>query len=203
MDALLLGLSSGASCLASCSPFLLPILAAGAGEGRARRAGLVVLFLAGRLIAYAAAGYLAGSAGALAAGYLAPGTDRLLLRAGWALGGAVLLAGGLAGVRGPRVCAFLGTWENRPLSALLLGLAAGLNLCPPFIAAAGRAAGLGAAGGMVYFLLFFLGTSVWTALFALAPSFKKHAQELRAVARITMILLGVYFLVILGVFGWN
>ncbi len=203
MEGLLLGFSSGTVCLATCAPFLLPLLAVESGEKRIRRARLIALFLAGRLAAYAAAGFLAGSAGALAAGYLSPGTDLFLLRAGWALGGAILLAGGLAGIRGPGVCSFLAARESRPLSALALGLAAGLNICPPFLAAAGRAAGLGAAGGVLYFLMFFLGTSVWMILLGLAPALRKHAGELRAVARITMILLGSYFLVILGALGWS
>lgn len=203
MDAILLGLSSGTSCLASCAPFLMPILAVNGGEKRSRRAGLVALFLLGRLAAYVAVGFLAGGVGALAAGYLAPGVDHLLLRVGWALGGVVLLAGGLAGLKGPRVCGFLATRENHPLSALTLGLAAGLNLCPPFIAAASRAAVLGSMGGALYFALFFLGTSLWMLPFGLLPTFRKHAEELRAVARITMVLLGAYFLVVLGVLGWS
>lgn len=203
MDALILGFTSGTSCLASCAPFLVPILAVNGVAGRASKAATVAAFLAGRLAAYLAVGFLVGMTGGLAAGYLTPAIDRALLRVGWAVGGAILLAGGLAGIRGPAMCAALAKAERPRLSALGLGLAAGLNICPPFVAAMSRAAGLGAAGGAAYFTLFFVGTSVWLLPFALIPSLRRHAEELRRVARAAMVLLGAYFLVILGLLGWN
>lgn len=203
MDALLLGLSIGVSCLASCAPFFIPVLAVESGTGFARRSGILGLFLVGRLVAYLAVGALAGSLGALAAGFLAPGVDRALLRAGWALGGIVLLAGGLSGFENHAFCRRLAAAQSSRLSALALGLAAGLNVCPPFIAAAGRAAALGTLGGAAYFGLFFIGTSAWILPFALVPGLRSKAVELRRVARVAMILLGAYFLVILGIFGWS
>jgi sulfite exporter TauE/SafE len=203
MDAILLGLSSGASCLASCAPFLLPVLALESGNGRVRRSALLGLFLAGRLISYLAVGFLAGALGALAAGYLSPGTDRVLLRCGWSVGGLLLLVGGLAGYRGHPLCRRLAAWERPGLSSLGLGLAAGLNVCPPFVAAATRAAALGALGGGAYFGLFFLGTSAWMLPLAAVPRLRAKAAELQAVARIAMTMLGVYFFAILGLMGWS
>ena len=211
VEGLILGLSSGASCFASCAPFLIPALAVEGGSGRARRLALLGIFLAGRFLAYAAVGLAIGSLGAIASGYLAPATDRILLRSGWALGGLALLAGGLSGLEGPAICSRLGTRRGshlatrfRPrLSVFILGLAAGLNLCPPFIAAAGRVVQLGPLGGLGYFVLFFLGTSVWALLLGALPTLKRRAGELRKIARITMVLLGVYFLVALGVLGWS
>jgi sulfite exporter TauE/SafE len=203
MDALLLGLSSGAICLASCAPFLIPVLAVEGGSRRQRRFALLGIFLIGRLLAYAAVGALAGYLGALAAGFLDPTLDRALLRAGWAIGGIVLLLGGLSGVKGPAFCSRVAAGERPTLSAFVLGVAAGLNLCPPFVAAAGRAAALGMGGGALYFALFFLGTSIWTLPFGLVPRLKKRAAEAKAVARIAMLLLGAYFFLILGVLGWN
>jgi sulfite exporter TauE/SafE len=203
MDALILGLSTGASCLASCAPFIVPVLAIEGVEARPRRFALIALFLAGRLLAYAATGFVAGTLGSLAAGFLDPGLDRALLRAGWAVGGLVLLAGGLAGLGGHSLCRRLASIERPGLSSFVLGLAAGLSLCPPFIAAASRAAALGALGGVLYFLLFFAGTSVWILPLGLAPRLGRRAAEARAVARIAMILLGFYFLVVLGALGWN
>ena len=203
MDAILLGISSGASCLASCAPFFVPVLAVEGGSGRARRSGIMGLFLAGRLVSYIAVGALAGSIGALAAGFLSPRADHLLLRAGWALGGLVLLVGGLAGFESHAFCRRIAAREKPGLSAFALGVAAGLNVCPPFIAAAGRAAALGVLGGAAYFALFFVGTSAWMLPLSLLPRLRAKAAELRAVARIAMILLGAYFLVILGLFGWT
>ena len=203
MDAIILGLSGGASCLASCAPFFVPLLAVEGGSGRARRSGIMGLFLCGRLVSYIAVGALAGSLGALAAGFLSPGVDRILLRAGWALGGLVLLAGGLAGFENHALCRRLAARERPSLSAFALGVAAGLNVCPPLIAAASRAGALGVLGGAAYFALFFVGTSAWMLPLSLLPRLRAKAVELRAVARIAMILLGAYFLVILGLFGWT
>jgi sulfite exporter TauE/SafE len=203
LDALILGLSSGATCLASCAPYIAPAIAAESGATRGRRLSLVGLFLAGRLLAYIAIGAAVGAFGALAEGFLAPQTDRLILRIGWALGGLVLLAGGIAQFEGHAPCRRIAAREGMAVSTFILGLAAGLNLCPPFIAAASRAAGLGLLGGTLYFFVFFLGTSAWAILFVLAPALKRRAQEMRKVARITMLMLGAYFLVVLGLLGWS
>ena len=203
MDALILGLSSGASCLASCAPFVLPALALESGSRRARRLALMGVFLSGRLLSYIAVGAIVGGAGALAAGFLAPALDRALLRAGWALGGIVLLLGGLAGFESQTLCRRLAAGERPLLASFALGVAAGLNLCPPFLAATSRALALGAFGGASYFLVFFLGTSAWVLPLALFPAWKKKAAELRAVARVAMTLLGAYFLVALGLLGWS
>jgi sulfite exporter TauE/SafE len=203
MEGLLLGLSSGASCLASCAPFIAPLLAVEGGSTRARRFSLLGMFLAGRFVAYAATGLIAGSLGAVAAGYLAPELDRALLRAGWALGGFFLLAGGLSLFKSHPFCARLAAMERPALSSLVLGLAAGLNLCPPFVAAVTRAAKIGPLGGLGYFALFFVGTSLWILILGLAPALKGRAPELRKIARLVMVMMGVYFLVVLGMLGWN
>ena len=81
--------------------------------------------------------------------------------------------------------------KSPALSAFALGVAAGLNVCPPFIAAAGRAAALGVLGGAAYFALFFVGTSAWMLPLSLLPRLQApRPPEMRAVARIAMIMLG-------------
>jgi sulfite exporter TauE/SafE len=203
MDALVLGLSSGASCLASCAPFVVPTLAVAGGSGRGRRFALIGVFLSGRLLSYLVVGAISGAAGAFAAGFLDPALDRALLRMGWAVGGAFLLLGGLPGLENHAFCRRIAAREKPSLSVFALGAAAGLNICPPFVAAVSRAAALGALGGIAYFLVFFLGTSAWILPLGLVPALRRRATELRAVARIVMILLGGYFLVVLGILGWS
>jgi len=203
MDAFILGLSSGATCLASCAPFIVPAIAAESDASRGRRLSLVGLFLAGRLLAYIAVGSTVGALGALAGGFIAPQMDRIILRIGWSLGGLVLLAGGVSQFENHAFCQRIAARENMAASMFILGLAAGLNLCPPFVAAASRAVGLGALGGALYFIAFFVGTSVWALLFVVAPALKRKAPEMKKVARITMLMLGAYFLVVLGLLGWS
>jgi hypothetical protein len=188
-EPLLLGFSSGLACLAACGPVLLPWLAAvGAGWGStgARLAG----FLAGRL-----------------AGYLVFAT------AAWVLGLALPLAGGpgvvLAAVVDVALGVLLAFFALRPvrpgaapcgvrarpgrLGPVTLGLLTGLNLCPPFVAAAVRAAqahSLPAALG--FFALFFVGTLVWFLPF-LGVGAVRRLTAVPAVARFTVGLVAVYY----------
>lgn len=189
VEPLLLGFSSGLACLAACGPVLLPWLAAaGAGWGGtgARLAG----FLAGRL-----------------AGYLVFAT------AAWALGLALPLAGGpgvvLAAVVDVALGALLAFYALRParpglapcdartrtgrLGPVTLGLLTGLNLCPPFVAAAVRAAqahSLPTALG--FFALFFAGTLVWFLPF-LGVGAVRRFTAVPAIARFTAGLVAVYY----------
>jgi hypothetical protein len=58
MKGLLLGLASGANCLATCAPMLFSLLAADAGTSR-NRFSLLGFFLLGRAVAYSTLGALA------------------------------------------------------------------------------------------------------------------------------------------------
>lgn len=196
-EPLLLGFSSGLACLAACGPILLPWLAA-AGAGWGRTGSRLAGFLAGRL-----AGYLAFAAVA------------------WAIGLALPLAGGsgvvLAGVVDVALGAMLAFYAVRParprasrgypatpcgpgrrryapgLGPVTLGLLTGLNLCPPFVAAAVRAAqahSLPAALG--FFTLFFTGTLVWFLPF-LGIGAVRRFTAVPTVARFTTGLVAVYY----------
>ena len=76
---------------------------------------------------------------------------------------------------------------------MTLGLLTGLNLCPPFVAAAVRAAqapGLPAALG--FFALFFVGTLVWFLPF-LGVGAVRRFTAVPQVARFTAGLVAVYY----------
>jgi hypothetical protein len=108
-------------------------------------------------------------------------------------------------------CARLGRLYGLKRGAFAVGLLSGLNFCPPFFAAASRAfaghgpGGPSALGGLAYFALFYLGTSVFFLPLLGLPLLErlkggKAAESLRTVARIATLLLGIYFMVVLGVF---
>jgi sulfite exporter TauE/SafE len=83
---------------------------------------------------------------------------------------------------------------------LFLGLFTGLSLCPPFVAAGVRAAeSRSLAASILFFLLFFVGTSVWFVP-ALAVSALRRMEPVATVARMTMVVLALYY-AYLGVIG--
>ena len=210
-EALALGFASGPVCLAACGPVLLPWLAA---EPRALAATgrLLGVFLGGRL-----AGYLAFAVAAWAAGAALPadaGTRSLIF--GLAnLGVATLL--GVSAAFPQRVCAAERTSADgrlcqiepanrfHPPAALTLGFLTGLNLCPPFVAAAVRAAETrNLAAACAFFLVFFVGTSVWF-LPSLAVSSLRRFEAVPLLARMTMGVLALYYayLGIVSLSSWN
>jgi hypothetical protein len=75
-----------------------------------------------------------------------------------------------------------------------LGFLTGLNLCPPFVVAGIRAAGLGsAAQALLFFTFFFAGTSIWFVPFAGLGCFKRN-QAVITVGRMAMGMIAVYYL---------
>ena len=188
-EALLLGISSGPACLASCGPVLLPALAA--ERKAAGRTGLVLVqFLAGRL-----AGYLGFAVVAWLAGFsLALRPEARTLALGLAdLGLAVLL--GAYAYALPRSVAHCGGLcaRYRRLAPAAIGLVTGINLCPPFVAAGVRAAETASLGGALgFFFLFFLGTSVWFAP-AVSVGLLRRFEAVSTVARLTLLLLAGYY----------
>ena len=89
------------------------------------------------------------------------------------------------------------------MGAFLFGVLTGASICPPFFAAATRvASGSSALAGALYFLFFFFfGTSVWLIPLLGVPALTRRSELLRFTARSTMIMLGVYFLLVVGLLG--
>jgi len=189
LQGLLLGLSTGPLCLATCGPVFAPLLMA---EERQLRGLLRVIgeLALGRLLAYLAFGAGVGYLGVELQG---PLLDKVVA------GAMVVLA----------LCMFLYVvvqgWPHLPLCRvvnprfvrfpILLGLLTGINICPPFLLAISSALGLGSLGlGIALFGGFFLGTSVY--LLALVPlGYLGRWPNLRLVALMTAVLVGVVFLV--------
>lgn len=200
-EALALGLASGPACVASCGPVLVPALLAGDGGVRPN-ARVLAAFLGARLL-----GYLVFAVAAWEIGALAPlGSGARLL-----LTGAVNVA--LAGVllwyayrakQSCGSCAAEGTLvqitnrkQRRGASgAAVMGLLTGLSLCPPFVAAGLRAAQLGSVLlALLFFACFFVGTTVWFAPLTGLGCVVRN-QAVVTVARMTMALIAVYYLVL-------
>lgn len=197
-EAALLGLASGPACLAACGPVLLPALAV-QGRGLRGAASLLSVFLSGRL-----AGYLSFSVLAWAAGLAAPTEPRsralLFGLVDLSLAGALavyaLAARRCPAARGPSASSpRLVSIERRvkPWGPAALGLLTGLNICPPFVAAGARAAETRSLPGAVaFFVVFFLGTAVWS-LPLVAVGWLQRLAVVAAVARITLLILAAWY----------
>jgi predicted lysophospholipase L1 biosynthesis ABC-type transport system permease subunit len=208
-EALALGFGSGPVCLASCGPVLLPWLGAEPRDLRTT-CRLLGLFLGGRL-----GGYLSFAVAAWAAGWAIPLSARTLVFGLANFGLAALL--GISACFPSRPCARareesperlyqIGPAERfRPPAAATLGFLTGLNLCPPFVTAGVRAAATHSlTGALVFFALFFVGTSAWFVP-ALAVSRLRRMSVVPALARMTMAVLAIYYayLGIVGAASWR
>jgi len=183
----LAGLSVGVYCIGMCLPIFLPYLLS---EKRTPKSSfrLVWEFSLGRLLGYLTFGFVFG--------YLGEKITNLTTHQIVALGniwtGLLMILYSLGAID-KKFCSFL------PLAkikwVLALGFLTGVNICPPFLASLTYVFNLrGALPAMLYFLMFFLGTSVYiipTALFGIFTRF----GWLQKLARVSGVLIGLYFVV--------
>jgi sulfite exporter TauE/SafE len=213
-EAFFLGLSSGTYCAVACAPVALPFLSSRerAAKPYGTNALLIGLFLAGRLVGYIGVGAALGAVGAYALSYVDPAFSRTMSRIAYALSGALMIVAGLAeGFPRARACeAARRIWRPK-MGAFLFGLFTGASICPPFFAAAARVfAGSDASGasgtwaalsGAAYFAFFFVGASVWLLPLLALPAVLRRSDVLRFIARSAMTMIGVYFLLVIGLLG--
>jgi sulfite exporter TauE/SafE len=192
-----LGLSTGVVCLAYCGPVLIPFLM-GEGKGVYKNIGSVSLFLLGRLAAYLFVGILAGMIGhvilqpsaskTVFIGFLYIILSLLMIVYGFhrfreiCLGRSNLMVKKSYARRWPSLLPFTG------------GFATGLNLCPPFLLAITGAMETGKiAGSVLFFFLFFLGTSVYFIPLPFIGFFRKQ-HVMRIIGKFAAILAGIFYL---------
>ncbi len=210
-EALVLGLSGGLVCLASCGAVLVPWLVV-QQRRVAATAWLLAQVLAGRLTGYLLFAVVAWAAGLvlvsddLKTRALVFGLAHLSLAA--TLFWYVFSSGKAEALpyrnatcperaAASRRRALSGRSAVRLRFARLgpaaLGLLTGINICPPFVVAAVRAAEFRSlAAALGFFAVFFVGTSVWFLPF-LATGAAWRFPESRFVARIAMGVIGVYY----------
>lgn len=196
-EALVLGLASGPACLASCGPVLVPSLLA-------ERAGLRVhgrylsVFLATRLLGYLLFAAVAWQLGTLVA--LPSSLRSVIFAVIHVLLGCVLLGYAYsAGRTCLSACAgsslvTIGAPRKHPIpGAAVLGFLTGVSLCPPFVAAGVRAAEAASmVDAVLFFAVFFLGTSIWFVPFA-GLGWVRRNEAVTTVARMAMVLIALYY----------
>lgn len=209
MQGFILGLASGATCLAYCTPVLVPLLLGG-GRKIQQNGLLIAQFLGGRLIGYLSFAVLAWLAGRLLAG--ASAWKEILAGAA-----TITLAGLMAYtvlskhhlVHVDLSCAVSNKGFRqalRPLGVfipLALGFLTGLNLCPPFLLAFANASVMSTLPqSLLFFALFFLGTSLYFIPLPFLGALRRH-QALQNIGKMASILISLYYLVsgILSIYG--
>jgi sulfite exporter TauE/SafE len=190
----LLGLANGGSCLTACVPIFLPYLVS---EGRSVRHNIspVASFLAGRLAGYLVFAVFAWEAGkwirtaplgGLVLGAVYAALACFLVVYGFSAQSASCVA---RGVRGK----LLKLVSQRPvILPLLMGLLTGLTLCPPFMTAVAGAANQTSLGStLLFFLSFFIATSLYVAPFPFLGLLGRF-QAVRIVGRLAAGIMGCY-----------
>ena len=184
---LTLGLATGTVCLASCGPIYASYLM---GE---RRTGLQPLWVilklnSGRFIAYAIFGTLVGMLGGAI-----PVTIRIpITLTGYILFSIYLL---LSVVRIRKACTGCHTGKVLKItrSPFLLGILTGFSVCPSFlIALTGAFGSNGPVSGMMLFIGFFAGTTVYMLPFALFGILTTKDLITKA-ARMIAVVVAIYF----------
>jgi sulfite exporter TauE/SafE len=197
-EALLLGLASGPACVASCGPVVVPSLLA-------ERAGLrlniryLCVFLATRLAGYLLFAAVAWELGALVS--LRPSERPWVFAVIHILLACALVAYAYSVGRacahscpGPELVTIGGAKHRRIPGAAVLGFLTGVSLCPPFVAAGVRAAEeANVAAALLFFALFFLGTSAWFVPFA-GLGWVRRNEAVTTVARMALALIAIYYL---------
>jgi hypothetical protein len=203
-DALALGLASGPACLAACGPVLVPSLLAGQ-TGILPNLRTVAVFLGTRLLGYLLFALVAWEVGSLASLLIKPHPHLIglvyVLMAGVLVWYAYSVRRGCEVACSKSKLVTISGMENESGSGrkgiagvALLGFLTGLNFCPPFVVAGIRAAELSSLpGALLFFAVFFAGTSVWFVPFAGLGCVVRN-QALITVARMTMGLVALYYL---------
>jgi sulfite exporter TauE/SafE len=183
----LAGLSTGVYCLGLCLPIFLPVLLSQKRNLRSSFS-LILEFSLGRLAGYLVFGLIIGWLGQ----QIQSNFIHLLATLINTWNGILLIIYSL-GTIDKKFCQFLPF--SRIKWAILLGFLTGVNICPPFLASLSYIFNLrSAVNSLLYFLLFFLGTSLYLIPSAMLGIFTK-INWLTKIARICGILAGVYFVV--------
>jgi sulfite exporter TauE/SafE len=159
----------------------------GPTPGLRRSASSVLLFAFGRLTGYLVFGLLLGLLG-IRGRY--PHFSLLYL----ALGALMVLYGVVQSFPHWGLCRLLKPRLDSGWHVLLLGLTTGLNLCPPFLLAAAGAAELGRPlAAVLFFAVFFIGTSAWLLPLVFTGLLARF-QPVRRAGRILAVIAGLWFI---------
>lgn len=169
INGLILGLTTGPICMMGCLPVLLSFtLGENNNLSRAAVWGFIGKFTAGRFVAYMFFGILAGFLGSVIGKGL--GTLGVI---SWLLMSVLLILYGLGVSFGElSLCRVTGRFVSDRKFPYVLGMLAGINLCPPFLLAFTYS--VERSHNPVFGILFFFSFFIATTLYLLPAGFSGH-----------------------------
>ena len=189
LSALALGISTGISCLAICTPFYLPYLIA---EERKLRVNFIELakFLLGRLAGYLLFGLIFSYLGEK----LNFGTISFFSMLSLALLSLIIILYSLNFFKikfASLACSYLKLNVVKP--PFLIGFLTGVNVCPPFLLSLNYIFILGDVfKGLLYFFFFFIASSMYFIPLVILSKLS-YVKEFQKLARLTMLIVGLIF----------
>lgn len=183
----LAGLSTGLFCCAFCLPFAIPVLVAEERPWRETWRVLAMLIL-GRFVGYALFGFVAGTLSERLEGQ---GLNPVLYGALVVLSAVLALYG--LGLLRPQASWCGAMLRYKRQAPFLMGLLMGINLCPPFLLSVIYVFTLHSAiKGLMYFVMFFLGTTVYFLPLG-ALGWLTRWPDFRLAAQLSAIVVGLIF----------
>lgn len=196
IEGLLLGLSTGATCLISCGPILLLFLF-GERKGIPDSFEFVGLFLSGRLAAYMLIGAIVGYAGKM----LSIDNNKIWLGVVFCALSILIIAYGFHQFR--QIClgstrrkavGFVGKFFPQ-LATPALGFLTAINVCPPLLLAiSGASAANGVLNSITLFMMFFIGTAIYFIPLPLVALLRNN-NAFQIIGKYAAIVTGIIFLV--------
>lgn len=188
IEGFMLGLSTGTLCLATCAPIYLPYLIS--EDHSLKKSFLKVLEISsGRFIAYLIFGALAGWMGS----YLPHQQRTLFTGISYILLSVFLVVNVLRTHKAEKQCR-IPKWTKFTQSAFMLGIVTGVNFCPSFLIALTKSFDLGGAlGGILLFLGFFVGTTIFLIPLAFG-GLLTSISKVKLIARYASILIAIWFI---------
>ena len=197
-EGFILGLSTGIYCLSACGPFVVPYLLS-EGKGKIKgNLGFILEFMLGRLIAYLLFSLVMSFLGIHYQTIIPPQLISIAL----VLSSLLLITYALTkNLPQWRFCKWLNFYTPISRVPFFLGFLIGFNICPPFLIGLMRLLELGNIKlGVLFFLSFFSGTSIYMWPLILLGPLATWIDRLRSIASLAALISGCWFF-INGIFG--
>ena len=187
---LLLGISTGIFCFTYCVPFIAPYLVA---EKRKLKKNFKILleFIFGRLAGYLLFGAVFGYLGEK----ISNQAVNFVLIISLIVLSLVLILYSLGFVKNKKLFCSTKYIRFKKRAPIVMGFLMGINICPPFLMSLAYVFTIHSAlKGIVYFLMFFLGTTIYFLPVTFLGYLGKM-KEFRLVARVAGLVVGLAFLI--------
>ncbi len=194
IEGIALGLALGTTCLITCGPVYLSILMQNKGS-ISSSIRTILLISVGRFFSYALFGLAAGFLGGVIGSYLK--TDIFITISYVMIGIYLIYSAVFSGKREKGACPAT-RWSRYASNPLILGLITGISVCPAFLGALLRGFDLaGPLGGMLLFIGFFIGTTLYMVPLGFVSILTKK-QAFRIVGILFSIGVGLWFFYLAG-----